>query len=104
MATRKVKSASKPAAKKSAAVQSHSNGAATTSNGVIEPPIMPSYEEIRVRAYELYLARGGAHGDDWNDWFVAEQELSKYQLRSGQHCGGGRGKARAGERPGRSRV
>jgi hypothetical protein len=77
MTTRKVKSASKPAAKKSAAVQSHSNGAATTSNGVIEPPVMPNYEEIRVRAYELYVARGGVHGDDWSDWFVAERELSK---------------------------
>ncbi len=77
MATRKVKSAGKLATKKSTAVQSHSNGAVTTTNGVIESPVAPSYEDIRVRAYELYLARGGTHGDDWSDWFVAEQELSK---------------------------
>jgi hypothetical protein len=28
------------------------------------------------RAYELFLARGGTHGDDWKDWFQAEKELN----------------------------
>lgn len=32
-------------------------------------------ETIRVRAYELFLQRGAAHGDDLADWFSAEREL-----------------------------
>lgn len=37
-------------------------------------------EEIRLRAYELYLERGGLHGFDQEDWRQAEEEiLSKYQ-------------------------
>ena len=28
------------------------------------------------RAYELYLARGGAHGHDVEDWLQAERELN----------------------------
>ena len=27
------------------------------------------------RAYELFEARGGGHGHDWEDWFRAESEL-----------------------------
>jgi hypothetical protein len=30
---------------------------------------------VRERAYELYLSRGGEHGQDQNDWFRAEQEI-----------------------------
>ena len=30
-------------------------------------------EEIRRRAYELYLSRGGANGDDLSDWLEAER-------------------------------
>ena len=30
-------------------------------------------EEIRRRAYELYLSRGGANGDDVSDWLEAER-------------------------------
>jgi len=32
-------------------------------------------EEIRRRAYELYLQRNGAAGDPNRDWFVAEREV-----------------------------
>jgi hypothetical protein len=35
----------------------------------------PSQEAIAARAYALFLARGGAHGDDWADWLRAEAEL-----------------------------
>ena len=31
---------------------------------------------VAARAYELYLARGGAHGNDWDDWLTAERELA----------------------------
>lgn len=32
-------------------------------------------DRIAVRAYELYLARGGADGGDFDDWIAAEREL-----------------------------
>jgi hypothetical protein len=31
--------------------------------------------EIARRAYELYEQRGGAHGNDIDDWLLAEREL-----------------------------
>jgi hypothetical protein len=30
---------------------------------------------VAERAYELYLARGGEHGHDLDDWVRAEQEV-----------------------------
>jgi hypothetical protein len=36
----------------------------------------PTLEEIRLRAYQLYLERGATHGRDLDDWFVAEQQLA----------------------------
>ncbi|HUJ33050.1 MAG TPA: DUF2934 domain-containing protein [Candidatus Acidoferrum sp.] len=36
----------------------------------------PSREEVAVRAYEIYLKRGGEPGRDVEDWVAAEQELS----------------------------
>jgi hypothetical protein len=41
----------------------------------------PSEEDIRVRAYHLYLKRGRGHGMDFHDWLEAEQELK----HSGRH-------------------
>jgi DUF2934 family protein len=35
----------------------------------------PRREEIAQRAYELYLARGGADGSEQEDWLQAEHEL-----------------------------
>jgi DUF2934 family protein len=32
-------------------------------------------EQIRVRAYELYMARGGIPGHEVDDWLQAEREL-----------------------------
>lgn len=36
---------------------------------------LPSHDDIAARAYALYEARGGSHGDDLNDWLEAEHEL-----------------------------
>jgi hypothetical protein len=47
----------------------HTRAANRGSNGEV------NIERIRVRAYELFLARGGAHGDDLADWLNAEREL-----------------------------
>jgi Protein of unknown function (DUF2934) len=38
-------------------------------------PIEPTEEEIRERAYQRYLERGGGHGMDFEDWLEAEREL-----------------------------
>jgi hypothetical protein len=35
----------------------------------------PTHEQIARRAYEIFLARGGAPGRHEEDWFQAEREL-----------------------------
>jgi hypothetical protein len=35
----------------------------------------PSEEEVRMRAYQRYLERGGGDGMDFEDWLAAEREL-----------------------------
>jgi hypothetical protein len=39
-------------------------------------------EEIRRRAYELYLQRGGVPGNENQDWLVAEQEVRSQMERA----------------------
>jgi hypothetical protein len=43
----------------------------------VEKPVAvyPTQSEIARRAYEIYLARGGSHGCDLEDWLQAEREL-----------------------------
>ncbi len=41
----------------------------------------PTEEEIRSRAYEIYLQRGCAHGHDLDDWFNAERELELVEMK-----------------------
>ena len=41
----------------------------------------PSRDEIRQRAFEIHIERGGIHGCDLDDWLQAEKELTeKLQL------------------------
>jgi hypothetical protein len=40
----------------------------------------PTHEEIRRRAYEIYLERDGFPGDEVDDWHRAERELEKVAL------------------------
>jgi hypothetical protein len=35
----------------------------------------PTEDDIRRRAYERYLERGGGHGTDFEDWLEAEREI-----------------------------
>ena len=49
----------------------------------------PSEEEIRRRAYELYLSRGGVDGDDVSDWLAAERLVRSNASRSDGRSGGG---------------
>jgi hypothetical protein len=46
----------------------------------------PSEEDVRMRAYQRYLDRGANHGEDFDDWLKAEEELrlSQEKARSGQ--------------------
>ena len=37
----------------------------------------PSPEEIRKRAFEIHIERGGIHGCDLDDWLHAESELQE---------------------------
>ena len=32
-------------------------------------------DRIARRAYEIFQARGGRHGQDWADWFQAERDI-----------------------------
>lgn len=34
-------------------------------------------EEVRTRAYEIYLSRGGSDGDEVSDWLSAEQQVRR---------------------------
>ena len=41
----------------------------------------PSREEIRLRAYEIYLERGGVPGNELDDWLQSAGELESAALR-----------------------
>jgi hypothetical protein len=38
---------------------------------------VPTHDEIRLRAYEIHLERGGLRGRELADWLQAEAELGK---------------------------
>jgi len=59
------------AEKTSAPMVKTSNGGA----GGTKARSAPTHEEIAVRSYELYLARGGEPGHAEEDWLRAEAEL-----------------------------
>jgi hypothetical protein len=37
----------------------------------------PAPDEIRKRAFEIHIERGGIHGGDLDDWMQAERELQE---------------------------
>jgi hypothetical protein len=41
-----------------------------------ESDIADPRDRIAMRAYELYLARGGSDGGDFDDWLAAEREIA----------------------------
>jgi hypothetical protein len=49
---------------------------------VSETKKVPTREEIEVRAYEIYLTRGGKEGNALDDWLAAEKELSESRQRN----------------------
>jgi len=44
----------------------------------------PTREEIELRAYQLYVERGSAQGNDLEDWLQAESELIEKYGETGQ--------------------
>jgi Protein of unknown function (DUF2934) len=42
----------------------------------------PSPTEIRQRAFEIHIERGGIHGCDLDDWMLAERELLEKHTKS----------------------
>jgi Protein of unknown function (DUF2934) len=54
----------------------------TATGPKVETSVQPiQVDAIRVRAYELFLARGAAHGNDVSDWLNAEKELRGAEKR-----------------------
>jgi Protein of unknown function (DUF2934) len=50
---------------------------ASTSGNQAPHPTRPTVEEIRRRAYEIYVKRGWTDGQHLEDWFQAEKELTE---------------------------
>ena len=48
---------------------------------IVEP--LPFEEQVRQRAYELYLLRGNESGSEVDDWLQAEQEILLAQDQQG---------------------
>jgi Protein of unknown function (DUF2934) len=58
--------------------------AQTTSRSILRSDVAegsrddgPSLAEIRERAFEIHIERGGIHGCDLDDWLQAERELQE---------------------------
>ncbi|HXT72638.1 MAG TPA: DUF2934 domain-containing protein [Candidatus Angelobacter sp.] len=45
---------------------------------------VPTRNQIQLRAYELYLKRGGQDGRDVDDWLAAETELRNQHSSTGR--------------------
>lgn len=43
----------------------------------VSPAQRPSDNEVRLRAFEIHVERGGIHGYDLDDWLDAEKELTQ---------------------------
>jgi len=59
---------------KNAQTQTHEHPAQAAAQ---HEPQLPTEEQIRQRAHEIYLARGGSEGLALHDWLAAEQELKE---------------------------
>lgn len=74
--TSKSKSTAKKAtAGKSASAAKKRSTAKTAKQAAANKPKVVSEEDIRRRAHEIYLERGGHGGSEEEDWIQAEREL-----------------------------
>ncbi len=44
---------------------------------------LPSCDDIALRAYEIFLSRGGEHGYDVEDWLQAERQIVARTVQGG---------------------
>jgi Protein of unknown function (DUF2934) len=56
------------------ALELQTNTVPSHTNGISESRA-PNHDEVRRRAYEIYLERGGLPGQELKDWFQAEREI-----------------------------
>lgn len=63
--------------KTAAPVSTHNGtfGDAVTNAAGVATHRAASFEQIQQRAYEIFLERGGAPGNEVGDWLAAEREL-----------------------------
>lgn len=53
-------------------------------SGLVTAEGRPTREEIELRAFQIYTERGGAGGQDLEDWLQAERELLEKYGRTGR--------------------
>lgn len=69
------KAAARPTAEPKAPRPARARAPKNGTNGGLHVQPSPNDDDIRVRAYHLYLLRGAADGGDFDDWVTAEKEL-----------------------------
>ncbi len=70
----------KKAPRSTAKLNSPADGPENISRALAKPDSdqrEPTDEDVRARAYQMYLERGGHDGLDFDDWVRAERELRR---------------------------
>ena len=69
------RTSAKPTQNSSKSTETPAPGHNTAAQRNAAPRSGPTQEQIARRAYEIFLARGGQHGNPEADWLQAEREL-----------------------------
>jgi hypothetical protein len=77
MATKKTTTGSTRTARTPVSAPKISRASAAGSGPTDSGEELVGRDAVAHRAYELFLARGGQHGHDVEDWLAAERELAK---------------------------
>jgi hypothetical protein len=64
-----------PVLKRIESIEPQETSPRVAETGVVSAPNSERFEEIRRRAYEIYLERGEQPGRELDDWLQAEREL-----------------------------
>jgi Protein of unknown function (DUF2934) len=75
MAKRAPQPDTEPKTRQKAARPSRARTPKNGANGGLHETPAPNEDDIRVRAYQRYLERGGEDGRDFDDWVAAEKDL-----------------------------
>lgn len=79
--TKKTGTGTKPATRKTTTKTTTTTRNATVPKTRAAADIQLTADQIRQRAYEIYLRRNGGPGDQTSDWVQAEQELRRELAR-----------------------